>query len=85
MVTDCECWVDGEPLYELGLYSLSFLESAEGCEEEWTTLMSGSAQEVLSEMGPEGQEVAGWTTDDTRVLKDFRALMERTTSERREA
>lgn len=46
VVTDCENWVNDGPLYELGLYSLGFLEGAEGCDEEWTTLMSGSAQDV---------------------------------------
>lgn len=47
VVIDCENWVNDGPLYELALQSLGFLEGAEGCDEEWTTLMSGSAQEVL--------------------------------------
>ncbi len=47
VVIDCENWVNDGPLYELALQSLGFLEGAEGCDEEWATFMSGSAQEVL--------------------------------------
>ena len=75
VVIDCENWVNDGPLYELALQSLGFLEGAEGCDEERATFMSGSAQAVLDEMGPEGLEVAGWSMGGTRVLQDFQKAL----------
>ena len=63
VVTDCENWVDGGPLYELGLYSLGFLEGTEGCDEEWTAFMSGSAQEVLNTASIGGEESMFFSAD----------------------
>lgn len=51
VVIDCENWVNDGPLYELALQSLDFLEGAEGCDEEWTSLMSGSAQDITCLVG----------------------------------